>query len=73
MASNVFNNIKAGNYNPLGEGSNSNPLGGGAAITQKTIGNSLGNVTMPEPEQVKLEEQLPVPTEFKNIFIDRLC
>jgi hypothetical protein len=28
---------------------------------------------MPQPEQVKLEEQLPIPTEFKNVYIERLC
>lgn len=28
---------------------------------------------MPQVEEVKLEEQLPLPTEFKNEYIERLC
>ena len=28
---------------------------------------------MPKAEEVKLEEQLPLPTEFKNMYIERLC
>jgi len=30
-------------------------------------------VAMPQVEEVKLEEQLPIPTEFKNEYIERLC
>ena len=63
MATSNFNNPLAQNFNPLG---------GNVTINQKTIGNSK-NVAMPEPEQVKLEEQLPLPTEFANVYIERLC
>ena len=65
MSTSNFNNpLGGGNFNPLG--------GGGVTINQKTIGNQK-NVAMPQVEEVKLEEQMPLPTEFKNAYIERLC
>ena len=66
MNTSNFNNPLAQGFNPLNPLA-SNPLGGGPNNTATKA------VAMPAVEQVKLEEQLPLPTEFKNIYIERLC
>ena len=64
MNTSNFNSPLAPGFNPLNPLA-SNPLGGSSTTIAKAV-------SMPKVNQIKLEEQLPLPTEFKNKYIERL-